>query len=117
MFDEGGAKADPLSQPPAGGPILDDLAVPLSELEDRSNYGALRDALLDGYARQRPLPRAGSTTTSMPWAILRRIQLIMWILNSGDLAAFRKDWLSWARKGGTGARSQIACPSQLAWSV
>lgn len=78
------------------GDYLYDLAVPLSELEDRSNYEALRDGLLDGYARQRPLPR-GFDDHLHALAILRRIQLIMWILESRDHAAFRKDWRSWAQ--------------------
>ena len=79
------------------GDYLYDLAVPLSELEDRSNYEALRDALLAGYARQRPLPR-GFDDHLRALAILRRVQLIMWILESRDHAAFRDSWRSWARQ-------------------
>jgi Ser/Thr protein kinase RdoA (MazF antagonist) len=76
---------------------LYDLAVPLSELEGRSNYEALRDALLDGYARQRPLP-PGYDDHLRSLAMLRRVQLILWILESRESAAFRDDWRSWARK-------------------
>lgn len=76
---------------------LYDLAVTLSELEGRSNYEALRHALLDGYARQRPLPPEYDDHLRA-LAILRRVQLIMWILESRGSAAFRDDWRSWARK-------------------
>jgi len=79
------------------GAYLYDLAVPLSELEGRSNYEALRDALLDGYARQRPLPH-GYDDHLRGLAFLRRAQLIVWILESREQAAFRDDWRSWARK-------------------
>lgn len=76
---------------------LYDLAVPLSELEDRSNYEALHDALLAGYAAQRWLPDAYDDHLR-GLAILRRLQLIVWILESRDHAAFRDDWLPWACK-------------------
>lgn len=79
------------------GNYLYDLAVPLSELEGWSNYDALRDALLDGYARQRSLPH-GYDDHLCALAILRRVQLIMWILESREQAAFRDDWQSWVRK-------------------
>ena len=76
---------------------LYDLAVTLSELEDRRNYDALRDALLDGYAKHRPLPdRYDDHLRAL--AILRRVQLVLWILESRDLAAFRDDWRRWASK-------------------
>jgi len=78
------------------GANLYDLALPLSELEGRPNYEALRDALLDGYARQRPLPH-GYDDHLRALAILRRVQLIMWILESREQAAFRDSWHSWAR--------------------
>ena len=79
------------------GAYVYDLAVPLSELEDRSNYEALRDALLDGYARQRALPN-GYEDHLDALTILRRVQLIIWILESRKQAAFRDDWRSWARR-------------------
>jgi Ser/Thr protein kinase RdoA (MazF antagonist) len=96
LFRAGGAQAIDFDDC-GWGAYLYDLAVPLSELEDRSNYDALRDALLGGYARQRPLPR-GFDDHLHALAILRRTQLIMWILESRDHAAFRRDWRSWARK-------------------
>jgi Ser/Thr protein kinase RdoA (MazF antagonist) len=77
------------------GNYLYDLAVPLAELEGRSNYEALRGALLDGYVRQRSLPH-GYDNHLRALAILRRVQLIMWILESREQAAFRDDWQSWA---------------------
>jgi Ser/Thr protein kinase RdoA (MazF antagonist) len=79
------------------GPYLYDLAVPLSELEGRSNYEALRDALLDGYARHRALPDAYDHHLRA-LMILRRVQLVMWILESREQAAFRDNWRSWARE-------------------
>jgi len=79
------------------GACLYDLAVPLSELEGRSNYEALREALLDGYARQRALP-SGYDDHIDALTILRRVQLIIWILESRKQAAFRDSWRSWARK-------------------
>ena len=78
------------------GAYLYDLAVPLSELEDRSNYEALRDAFLDGYTRQRSLPHVYDGHLRA-LAMLRRAQLIMWILESRDHAAFRESWRSWAQ--------------------
>ena len=79
------------------GPYVYDLAVPLSELEDRPNYEALREALLDGYARQRVLPNGYDDHIDV-LTILRRVQLIMWILESREQAAFRNSWRSWASK-------------------
>lgn len=73
-----------------------DLAVPLSELEGRPNYQALRNAILDGYARERALPH-GYEDHLRALMLLRRVQLIVWILESRDQAAFRDTWRSWAR--------------------
>lgn len=78
------------------GPYLYDLAVPLSELEDRPRYEALREALLDGYARRQALPN-GYEDHLGALTILRRVQLIIWILESREQAAFRDSWRSWAR--------------------
>lgn len=96
LFHDGAARAIDFDDC-GWGAFLYDLAVPLSELEGRSNYEALRDALLDGYARQRPLPH-GYDNHLRALAILRRAQLIVWILESREQAAFRDDWRSWARK-------------------
>lgn len=95
LFREGRALAIDFDDCGWGANIYD-LAVPLSELEGRSNYAALRDALLDGYARQRALPNAYEDHLDA-LMILRRVQLIIWILESRKQAAFRDSWRSWAR--------------------
>jgi Ser/Thr protein kinase RdoA (MazF antagonist) len=79
------------------GPLLYDLAVPLSELEGRPRYDALRGALLDGYSRHRPLT-GGYEDHLRAFAILRRMQLLLWVIESREQAAFRDDWQSWGRK-------------------
>jgi len=76
---------------------LYDLAVTLSEIEGRPAYERLRDALLDAYGRQRSLP-ADADVHLRALVILRRVQLIMWILESREHAAFRDDWHAWASK-------------------
>jgi Ser/Thr protein kinase RdoA (MazF antagonist) len=96
LFHGGGALAIDFDDCGWGAYIYD-LAVPLSELEGRSNYEALRDALLNGYARQRALPN-GYDDHLDALTILRRVQLIIWILESRKQAAFRDRWRSWARE-------------------
>ena len=76
---------------------LYDLAVTLSELESHARCHELRGALLDEYARWRPLPDRHEAYLEA-FAILRRIQLLLWILESREHAAFRDGWQSWARK-------------------
>jgi Ser/Thr protein kinase RdoA (MazF antagonist) len=75
---------------------LYDLAVTLSELEGRPRYGELREALLDGYARIRRLPD-DHVTHLAALALLRRLQLLVWILESRAHPAFRDRWQEWAR--------------------
>jgi Ser/Thr protein kinase RdoA (MazF antagonist) len=89
-----------------------DFAVPLSELEDRSDSEALRYALLDGYARQRALPN-GYDDHLGALTILRRVQLIIWILESRKQAAFRHSWRSWARRDVRALAGRLRTPSQL----
>jgi Ser/Thr protein kinase RdoA (MazF antagonist) len=76
---------------------LYDLAVAIWELEGRPEYPRLRDALLDGYARHRLL-RPDADVQLRAFAILRRVQILLWILESRDHAAFRDDWRGWADK-------------------
>jgi Ser/Thr protein kinase RdoA (MazF antagonist) len=76
---------------------LYDLAVTISEIEGRPAYERLRDALLDRYARLRALP-SDADAHLRALVILRRVQLLMWILESREHAAFRDDWHPWATK-------------------
>jgi Ser/Thr protein kinase RdoA (MazF antagonist) len=76
---------------------LYDLAVPLSELTARPGYRGLRAGLLDAYAARRPLP-ADADAHIDAFVVLRGLQLLCWVLESRDHAAFRDDWQPWARK-------------------
>jgi Ser/Thr protein kinase RdoA (MazF antagonist) len=75
---------------------LYDLAVVLCELESRPRYKELRDALLDAYAQIRPLP-ADHAIHLRALSILRRMQILLWVLQSRDEVAFRDRWRKWAR--------------------
>jgi Ser/Thr protein kinase RdoA (MazF antagonist) len=76
---------------------LYDLAVTLSELEGHPRYDGLRAALLDEYAGRRSLPPRADVHLEA-FAILRRMQLLMWGLESRRHAAFRDGWRAWARE-------------------
>lgn len=76
---------------------LYDLAVTLSELEARPRYVELRDALLGAYSQQRPLPEDYATHLAALF-LLRRMQMLLWILESREHAAFRNRWRTWARE-------------------
>ena len=75
---------------------LYDLAVTLSELADRPRYKELRAALLDGYTRVRPLPEDHATHLDA-LILLRRLQLLLWIVESREHPAFCERWRRWAR--------------------
>ena len=75
---------------------LYDLAVTLWELEERPNYEALRDALLAAYAQHRRLPDDHAVHLQTLF-VLRRMQMLMWALESRRHAAFRDVWQVWAR--------------------
>src|SRR4051794_7489995 len=76
---------------------LYDLAVPLSELTARPRYPELRKALLEGYAARRTLaPDADAHIDA--FIVLRGLQLLVWVLESREHAAFRDDWRPSARK-------------------
>jgi Ser/Thr protein kinase RdoA (MazF antagonist) len=76
---------------------LYDLAVTLSELEGRPRYAEMSRALLEAYARGRPLPDRHEAYLAA-FIALRRMQLITWILESRQHATFRDDWQPWAGK-------------------
>jgi Ser/Thr protein kinase RdoA (MazF antagonist) len=94
LFDHGSARAIDFDDC-GWGFRLYDLAVTLWELEDRPRYPALRDALLDEYARHLALPE-DLELHLRALALLRRMQILMWILESRDHAAFRDNWRQWA---------------------
>ena len=75
------------------GPLLYDLAVPRFEFTGRP---VLRDALLDEYATLRGLPpRAEEHLAALE--LLRRLQMVMWVLESREHPRFRTTWRAWAR--------------------
>lgn len=67
---------------------LYDLVVTLSELERRPRYDELHDALLQSYARPCSLPE-NHATHLQALSLLCREQLLLWILESREHAAFR----------------------------
>ena len=75
---------------------LYDLAVTLSELVGRQRYDELRDALVEAYVRIRPLPHDYAVHLEALF-ILRRMQILLWVLESREHAAFRNTWQAWAR--------------------
>lgn len=77
--------------------FLYDLAVPLSEVSLRPAYPAMREALLEAYARRRPLPDDAGTHLDA-FIALRCLQILAWVLESRDLPAFRDHWPEWARE-------------------
>ncbi len=78
------------------GHYLFDLNVTLREVQHLPSYPALRAALLHGYRTIRPLPSAHERYLDTFFA-LRRIQLLMWVLQSRDHPTFRDDWVEQAR--------------------
>ena len=94
LFDGGAARAIDFDDAGWGFPLYD-LAVTVSELEGRPRSDELRDALLDEHERLRPLP-AGVETHLHALTVLRRVQLLMWGLESREHPAFRDTWRAWA---------------------
>jgi Ser/Thr protein kinase RdoA (MazF antagonist) len=76
---------------------LYDAAVALWELEGRRRYPEYRTALLEAYARRRSLPPASDQHIAA-FSVLRRLQILLWVLESRGHPAFRDDWRPWARK-------------------
>ena len=77
------------------GHYLFDLNVTLRELAHLPNYPSLRAALLAGYRSIRPLSADQERYLDTFFA-LRRIQLLIWVIESRDHPAFRA-WVEWAR--------------------
>ena len=75
---------------------LYDVAVPLSELTERRRVATMRGAYLEAYARRMPLP-ANAEPIIDALIAFRGLQLITWILESREHAAFRDRWREWAR--------------------
>lgn len=75
---------------------LYDLAVTLSELEKRPRYVEFQDALIGAYAQARRLP-ADHAMHINAFLVLRRMQILLWVLESRDHATFRDKWQVWAR--------------------
>jgi Ser/Thr protein kinase RdoA (MazF antagonist) len=61
-----------------------------------TRYDELRDALLEAYAQIRPLPEDHAIHLSALF-VLRRMQILVRVLESRDDAAFREQWQAWAR--------------------
>jgi Ser/Thr protein kinase RdoA (MazF antagonist) len=76
---------------------LYDLAVSLWELDERPHYDELRDALLAAYGEHRPLPDDHAVHLQALF-VLRRMQMLMWALESRAHPAFRDVWQAWARE-------------------
>ena len=75
---------------------LFDLNVTLIELQHLPRYPELREALLRGYRRIRPLP-AEHVAYLPTFFALRRLQLLVWVLESREHPAFRDEWRPWSR--------------------
>ncbi len=73
--------------------FLFDLGATLATIQARDDYPALRAALLRGYGRLRPLPSEPETVLAS-FLILRRLQIMIWTLESRDHPSFQ-DWAKW----------------------
>jgi Ser/Thr protein kinase RdoA (MazF antagonist) len=79
-----------------------DLAIALFHYKDHPHYGAIRDALVAGYRRSRPL--SGSTVALLPmFFIVRALSQIGWIAQRPELGMESKadKHLAWALQAGT----------------
>jgi Ser/Thr protein kinase RdoA (MazF antagonist) len=77
------------------GHYLFDLTVTLRELAHLPTYPSLRAALLRGYRTMRPFPAQHEHYLETFFA-LRRIQLLVWVIESRAHPAFRASWADWA---------------------
>ena len=75
---------------------LYDLAVTLWELEDRPRYRELGDALVGAYAKIGHLPEDHAMHLNALF-VLRRMQILLWVIESREHATFRDEWRTWAR--------------------
>lgn len=73
------------------GHFLYDLAVTLREMRSRQDYPALREALLRGYRRIRPLASEYEEYLESFFA-LRRLQLMIWGMEMREHPLWRKGW-------------------------
>jgi Ser/Thr protein kinase RdoA (MazF antagonist) len=73
------------------GHYLFDLNVTLLELQELPHYATLRAALLEGYRQVRPLSRTHEAHLPV-FFLLRRLQLLIWVLQSRAHPAFREWW-------------------------
>ncbi|HEX8600480.1 MAG TPA: phosphotransferase [Chloroflexia bacterium] len=73
------------------GPLLYDLAVPLTMLQGRAEYPALRAALLRGYRRVRPLSDEHEAYLDT-FIALRHLQDALWVLEYRKHPVIRDDW-------------------------
>ena len=73
---------------------LYDVAVTLWELEEREHYSQLRDTFLEEYAQHRRLPPNHDAHLQALF-VLRRIQILTWILESRRHSTFRDRWAHW----------------------
>jgi len=76
---------------------LYDLTVEISELTAHPRYRELRAAAVEGYAARRPVPAAADEHIDA-FIVLRGLQIIAWVLESREHAAFRDDWRPWVTK-------------------
>jgi Ser/Thr protein kinase RdoA (MazF antagonist) len=90
LFDKGHARAIDFDDC-GWGPRLYDLAITLWELQERADYPSLRDALLDAYGRHFAVPVDYEALTA-GLIQLRRVQILLWILQSHEHPAFADDW-------------------------
>lgn len=79
------------------GPLLYDLAVPLTMVQGRESYPALRAALLRGYRRVRPLSSEHEVHLDALMA-LRYLQDTLWVLGWRKHPAIGEDWAAEARQ-------------------
>jgi Ser/Thr protein kinase RdoA (MazF antagonist) len=94
LFRDGAARAIDFDDC-GWGFYLYDVAVTLWELEERARYAQLCDAFLEEYERHRPLPPNHDVHLRALF-ILRRIQMLMWIIESRRHSSFRDHWRAWA---------------------
>jgi Ser/Thr protein kinase RdoA (MazF antagonist) len=74
---------------------LYDLAVTLWDLQGQSRYHELRAALLAAYVQERRLPEDHAIHLEA-LIVLRRMQILSWVLESREHAALRDGWKGWA---------------------
>ena len=108
LFDNGEARAIDFDDC-GWGFHLYDLAVTLFELEDRPRYDELRDALGGAYATTRRLPPDYAMHLDA-LLVLRRMQILLWIIESREHASFRDEWRRWARDELDTIAAEVASP-------